>query len=378
MKKILFRKLITDYSVFFLIALFSASIIVWVFQAVNFLDIMIEDGRDYIVYVNYSLLNFPKIITKLIPFVLFFSLFYVILKYENNNELMIFWNFGINKIQLINFIFKFSLIFMIIQIILTSLIVPKTQDMARSFLRNSTVNFFGNFIKPQKFNDTIKGVTIFSEKKNQDGSLQNIYIKREIENNYIQITYAERGVFKEINNIPKLVLFNGETITEKNNKITVFSFSKSDFLLDNSKSNTTTDKKTQELKTLDLFKCILNIQNLKSKGINKIDSKIENCSFKNISNIFKEIYKRIIIPIYIPILMMLPLLLITSSKENINYSKIRVFTFLFGLFTVIISESTIRLISESILRNYSLTLVPIIILIILYSLFLKKFVLVGK
>ncbi len=378
MKKILFRKLITDYSVFFLIALFSASIIVWVFQAVNFLDIMIEDGRDYIVYVNYSLLNFPKIITKLIPFVLFFSLFYVILKYENNNELMIFWNFGINKIQLINFIFKFSLIFMIIQIILTSLIVPKTQDMARSFLRNSTVNFFGNFIKPQKFNDTIKGVTIFSEKKNQDGSLQNIYIKREIENNYIQITYAERGVFKEINNIPKLVLFNGETITEKNNKITVFSFSKSDFLLDNSKSNTTTYKKTQELKTLDLFKCILNIQNLKSKGINKIDSKIENCSFKNISNIFKEIYKRIIIPIYIPILMMLPLLLITSSKENINYSKIRVFTFLFGLFTVIISESTIRLISESILRNYSLTLVPIIILIILYSLFLKKFVLVGK
>ena len=127
-----------------------------------------------------------------------------------------------------------------------------------------------------------------------------------------------------------------------------------------------------------MFKCILNIQNLKSKGINKIDSKIENCSFKNISNIFKEIYKRIIIPIYIPILMMLPLLLITSSKENINYSKIRVFTFLFGLFTVIISESTIRLISESILRNYSLTLVPIIILIILYSLFLKKFVLVGK
>ena len=60
MKKILFRKLIKDYSVFFLIALFSASIIVWVFQAVNFLDIMIEDGRDYIVYVNYSLLNFPK------------------------------------------------------------------------------------------------------------------------------------------------------------------------------------------------------------------------------------------------------------------------------------------------------------------------------
>ena len=109
MKKILFRKLLVDYMSFFLIALFSSSIIIWVFQAVNFLDIMIEDGRDYMVYINYSLLNFPKILSKLFPFVIFFSLFYVTLRYESNNELMIFWSFGINKIQIINFIFKVSI-----------------------------------------------------------------------------------------------------------------------------------------------------------------------------------------------------------------------------------------------------------------------------
>ena len=55
----LFRKLLLDYMSFFLIALFSASIVIWVFQAVNYLDIMIEDGRDYTVYISYSLLNFP-------------------------------------------------------------------------------------------------------------------------------------------------------------------------------------------------------------------------------------------------------------------------------------------------------------------------------
>ena len=85
MKKMLFRKLLLDYMKFFLIALLSSSLVVWVFQAVNYLDIMIEDGRDYMVYINYSLLNFPKILSKLFPFVLFFSLFYVTIKYENNN-----------------------------------------------------------------------------------------------------------------------------------------------------------------------------------------------------------------------------------------------------------------------------------------------------
>ena len=98
MKKILFRKLLSDYMSFFLIALLSTSIVVWVFQAVNYLDIMIEDGRDYVVYINYSLLNFPKILSKLLPFIMFFSLFHVTSKYENNNELIIFWNFGVSKI----------------------------------------------------------------------------------------------------------------------------------------------------------------------------------------------------------------------------------------------------------------------------------------
>ena len=162
MKKIIFRKLMLDYMSFFIIALFSSGIVIWVFQAVNFLDIMIEDGRSYSVYISYSLLNFPKILNKLFPFVLFFSLFYVTIKYETSNELIIFWNFGINKIQLINFVFKFSIVLMIIQLIFSSVIVPKSQDLARSFLRTSTVNFYENFIKPKRFNDTIKKVTIYS------------------------------------------------------------------------------------------------------------------------------------------------------------------------------------------------------------------------
>ena len=192
MKKLLFRKLFFDYSSFFLIALFSSAVIVWVFQAVNFLDILIDDGRDYIVYFSYSILNFPKILSRLIPFILFFSLFYITLKLETNNELMIFWNFGVNKIKVIRFILSLSIFVTLAQLLMTSLIVPKSQDLARSFLKNSTINFFENFIKPQRFNDTIKGTTIFSERKDKDGNLYNLYLKKKINKNNFQITYAKK------------------------------------------------------------------------------------------------------------------------------------------------------------------------------------------
>lgn len=102
MPKILLKKVLKDCLLFFVISLSASTLIIWIFQAVNFLDIIIEDGRDHAVYINYALLNLPKIINRLIPFVIFFSFFYVISKYEINNELVIFWTYGVKK----NFIYQ--------------------------------------------------------------------------------------------------------------------------------------------------------------------------------------------------------------------------------------------------------------------------------
>ena len=368
MKKILFRKLLIDYLTFAFFALISTSLVIWVFQAVNYLDIMIEDGRDYVVYLKFSLLNFPKIVSKILPFILFFSIFYVTIKYELNNELIIFWNFGVHKMQIINFIFLVSIFLMFLQIFLASFIVPVTQDSARSFLRSSSVNFYENFIKPQKFNDTIRGVTIYSEGKNTDGKLQNLYIKRELKNNEYQITYAKSGEFKEISNTPVLVLYNGATITTKNKDHSNISFSKSDFVLSNIETNTTTYIKTQEISSNKLIKCILIFY--KS---NEFATDVENCSSRNFYNILKEFYKRFIIPIYIIILSLIPFFLILLSKESQNYNRIRLFTFLVGFAVIIFSETTIKFISSSIIQNIILSIIPIFLFFLIYIFFYFKF-----
>ena len=368
MKKILFRKLLIDYLTFAFFALISTSLVIWVFQAVNYLDIMIEDGRDYVVYLKFSLLNFPKIVSKILPFILFFSIFYVTIKYELNNELIIFWNYGVHKMQIINFIFLVSIFLMFLQIFLASFIVPVTQDSARSFLRSSSVNFYENFIKPQKFNDTIRGVTIYSEGKNTDGKLQNLYIKRELKNNEYQITYAKSGEFKEISNTPVLVLYNGATITTKNKDHSNISFSKSDFVLSNIETNTTTYIKTQEISSNKLIKCILIFY--KS---NKFATDVENCSSKNFYNILKEFYKRFIIPLYIIILSLIPFFLILLSKESQNYNRIRLFTFLIGFAVIIFSETTIKFISSSIIQNIILSIIPIFLFFLIYIFFYFKF-----
>ena len=101
-------------------------------------------------------------------------------------------NFGVNKMEIVNFIFKFSFILMLIQLFLTSIVIPKSQDLARSYLRNSNVSYFGNFIKAQKFNDNIKGVTIYSEKKDDKGNLINLFLKKEINEKEFTVIYAKK------------------------------------------------------------------------------------------------------------------------------------------------------------------------------------------
>jgi len=371
MKKILFRKLLFDCLVFFTITLLSSSIIIWVFQAVNFLDIIVEDGRNYLVYLNFSLLNFPKVISKLVPFVLFFSFLYVLGKYELKNELIIFWNFGINKIELINFFIKFSFFIMLFQIFLTAAIVPKSQDLARSFLRTSSINYLENFIKPKIFNDAVKGLTIYSNSKDEFGNLKEIYLKKGSGENF-QITFAKEGRFRQIGKNQFLELNFGETISVINNKITNFKFRKTDFNLSNFDDNTTTYKKTQEVTTIDLVKCYHNLMNF---DILKIDKsfEVENCRNDNIDNIIKELYKRIIIPLYIPVLILISLLLIFKSKENVNYPRYRVLIFLIGFSTIILSETTIRLINADFLKNIKFFVIPLILVISLYLNYLIRF-----
>ena len=372
MKKLLYRKLFLDYMRFFFIALISSSLIIWIFQAVNFLDIMIEDGREYKVYLSYSLLNFPKIISRLFPFILFFSIYYILTKYEADNELIIFWNFGEDKIKFVNFIVKTSFFLLLFQIILTVYIVPNSQDKARSFLRNSKINFYDSFIKPKRFNDTIKGVTIYSENKDDNGYLYNLFIKKNISGGF-EITYAKKGILENTASVPVLVLFDGETITSKNDGITNISFSQSDFGLSNLKANTITHQKNQEMPTFEIISCILILNKIGLNYFSKNQNELTNCREGNNTNLIKEFYKRLIVPLYIPILMLVPYILIFSSKEKSNYNKMKLFTFIVGVIVIIFSESLIRFISIDIQKNLFIFFIPLISLISFYLLFFYKF-----
>ena len=368
MKKLIFKKLIIDISKFFLISWFAIGIIVWVIQAVNYLDFMIEDGHSFKIYIFYSILNFPKILHRLLPFIFFISLAYNLIKYEDNNELMIFWTTGITKQKFINQIIIYSLIITSFQIILGTYISPVSQNEARSFIRNSDMSFLPSLMKERKFIDGVENLTIFIEKKTDQGQLRNIYIKEsERSGSDYQIIYAKEGQLIFENSNKYFELYNGEIIENKSNEITKISFDQINFNLNRFKSNTTTYPKLQEVSSKELIKCIYFDH---KKKINKYNFPNLNCVSERIPDIKQEINKRFLKPMYIPLLALSCCFLILLSKENIKYKRNKLLIFFSSFLLIIFSEISLR---YTLIDNGTklFVIIPLIFFLLSYT-FLSK------
>ena len=68
MNKTIYKYLFYEFIRYFVAALFAMAAIVWTIQAVNYLDLITEDGHAFRVYFLYSLLTVSKVLTKIIPF----------------------------------------------------------------------------------------------------------------------------------------------------------------------------------------------------------------------------------------------------------------------------------------------------------------------
>ncbi len=370
MEKLLFRKLIIDITLRALIITFSIGLIVWIIQAVNYLDFVIDDGHNFKIYFYYNLYNFPKIIHRILPFVFSVSLFFELLKYENNNELLIFWTNGISKKKFIINIINFTLIVSIIQIVLGSYISPISQFKARLFLKNSNMDFLPNLIKHGKFIDTVSGLTIFINEKTEDNVFKNIYIQEgefsDLNENKDQIIFAKEGYL--INDNKKLFrLKEGKIISTNNNRLISFEFDKIDYDLSIFSSRSIKRPKIQELSTAKLLKCSYNLMRNKSY----VDD-IFTCEIERLKNINQELYKRLFKPFYLLMLTLVCCFLLTFSKEQSNYffKSIKVFLFIFLI--LVMSEVLMRYISHSKIYLILFMLIPIISYIFLYNVLINR------
>ena len=357
----------------FTIILLTFTAITWTVKAVNFLELMINDGFSGEIYFKYTLLNIFTIITRFVPLAFLLSLIISITKFERQQELLILWTVGLNKIKIANIFFLISCALVLLQIILGLFVNPYTLNKSRTLLRESQDKQINSILRASDFSDTFKSVTFYIDKKNDNNELINIFIKdnngslntmlNEINNTNDTTIFAEKG-FIENNS---LILFNG-TIQTLNTKYEIknIDFKRTVLSLDKFATRTITEPKIQETSSILLLQCLTN------NNSNKI---LKNCSNDNSKkNVTEALSRRVGMPLYIPLISTIASFLLIYKKERKNNFIKKYLIFGIGFAVLILAEILLRYTGFSFLTFAFYFLLPIFLFISLYLLLIKNMI----
>ena len=364
MKKLIFLKFAKDTTVFFLLMCLTIGLIVWTLQAVNYFDFVTQDGHGLKTYFSYILLNFPKIIHRIIPFIFFISLFYIITEYENRNEMLIFWTYGVSKINFANKVVFLSLALTFLQIWIGGFFSPLSQYKAREYLKNSNIDFFTSLIKEVKFIIVVEGLTIFINEKNENGTYSNIFLDDSSKSNSRMI-YSKNGVLLDNDRQKVFRLYDGRILDKEKKKINSFKFDEIDFNLAEYSTNTILNPKIQELPSKELLGCAYKIINNQIIPYNDLFL----CEKNILNDILQELFKRFYKPLYLPLIAILCCFLIVLPKNNIKYEKNKKIIFFITFLVLILSEASLRYSTVSNLATTFYLIIPWISFFLIYSLF---------
>jgi lipopolysaccharide export system permease protein len=330
----------------YLSVLFAFGLIIWITQAVRLLDLISEDGNSISIYFLYILSTLPKIISRIFIIVFFISLIVTISRFENFNELRAIWFSGLDKKKFINYLVKYSILLTLLIILIRLFVVPYFSNYSRYLLLNSEVGSIAPLIKQNNFNNPLKELTVYVGKKNQINEIEEIVL---FENNEekTKTIVAKSGVIVKENNKNLLVLVDG-SIQEKNKngKISILDFDKITLDLNQYNKKTGDHYKFNEMFSFELIQKLINDSDIRKKDI------------------INELSYRVIIPLFIPSLVILGFCLIAIHKELINSNLIKIIIFLAGIFIIFTGEILLNLSSKINHINLLLYISPLLFLII--------------
>lgn len=349
-----------------LIILLGLSLIALTVRAVNFLDLIVENGYNVSTYFKYSFLNIFGVAPKFIPLSFLLALLIFIHRHKDDSEFVILWTSGVKKIQLVNIIFLTSLIVSVFYLIFSTYITPLALNKSRQMLSNSEFNSFLPTIRTQQFSDSFKGFTFIVEKK-QDNKLQNIFLHdkgdnlKNLSSNTSEISEttitAENGILEE----KKMFLFNGQIISsKKNTENEIIKFEQLTIDLSNLVTTTIKKPKIQETQTLKLLECVFKDTNQTTRICNEEFSK----------EILPVLNRRMITPFYIPVISLIcALLLIKTKKFYLN----KISVFLYGFSLLLFTELAIRYTGISFIISTIYIVLPFLSFLILYFFLVFQF-----
>jgi len=207
-----------------LLITFSLTSIVWLTQALRFIDFIVNQGVSIMIFLKLTLLLIPSLLLMILPPALFCSVLFVYNKLKLESELIVMqaaglsrWRLGIPAMQVAAGVMLFAYF---IALYLQPVSYSRFRDM-QSFLRN---NYVSILLQEGVFSNPVEGLTVFIRERNKDGVLHGILVHDNRDPSAPVTMMAEEGRLVETPQGPRFLLVNGNRQAMDNNKLSFLTF----------------------------------------------------------------------------------------------------------------------------------------------------------
>ncbi|MEO0358965.1 MAG: LptF/LptG family permease, partial [Pseudomonadota bacterium] len=201
----MFRQLVAVFGFFGLVLV----LVYWINRAVSLFDQLIADGQSAFVFLEFTALSLPGIISIILPIAAFAAAVYVTNRLSSDSELAIMQSGGISAQRMLRPYLYFAAVTVILQFALQHLLVPEArstlQERRAEIAENATARLLveGEFLSPGS------GSTFYIKRITEEGELLSVVLSDKSDP-AVDVTYsAARAFLVRSDDGPILVLIDG-------------------------------------------------------------------------------------------------------------------------------------------------------------------------
>ena len=207
-----------------LLITFSLTSIVWLTQALRFIDFIVNQGVSVSIFLKLTGLLIPSLVLMVLPPALFCAVIFVYNKLKADSELVVLqaaglsrWRLGVPALQVAAGV---ALAAYGIALYLMPVSYARFRDM-QSYLRN---NYASILLEEGVFSNPVEGLTVFIRERDSDGILRGILVHDNRDPKTAVTMMAEVGKLVETLQGPRFLLQNGNRQEMSNGRISFLNF----------------------------------------------------------------------------------------------------------------------------------------------------------
>lgn len=207
-----------------LLITFSLTGIVWLTQALRFVDFIVNQGVSVTVFLHLTLLLVPSLLLMIFPPALFCAVLFTYNKLLSDSELVVMQDMGLSRWRLANPALLLGVTTTIISYSIALYVQPasysKFKDM-QSLLKNSYVSLL---VQEGIFSNPVDGLTVFVHERDNNGKLYGILVHDNRQQDKSITMMAESGRLVETPQGPRFLLENGNRQEMTGGRLSLLNF----------------------------------------------------------------------------------------------------------------------------------------------------------